>query len=104
MKRIYPILAVFSLITFAGCGSMNMGGAAVNSYIAGNAPALESNVHNANMIAAESWAKIGCHIPYDAVAHGDTRTAAAILELCGPPAGFLVVKSNGTSVSIQPAQ
>ena len=106
MRKFLSLIIILALcLCLSACGSMNMGGAAVNSYLAGNAPAAESNIHNANLIAAEAWSKVGCHIPYDAVAKGDQRTAAAIIELCGPPAGYLVVKSNGTSIAIsQPAQ
>lgn len=99
-KLIILALCIFAFGLY-GCGSMNMGVSAANNYIAANSSATVANVHQANLQAAELWGKIGCGMTYDAVVNSDEKTSAAIIALCGAPKGFLLVKSTGTTVSIQ---
>jgi hypothetical protein len=84
-------------LLLAGCAEVNAGAGAATNYLAGQSRAAAANVRAANDAAATAWAELGCATPYGEVARngtGNPRFAAAIVELCGPPAGFALVRTH----------
>jgi hypothetical protein len=91
--------AAVSVLPLTGCADYNAVVSGATSYASGQVTVQQQNIQAVNDVNAKAWADAGCAVPYGEIVRngsGHTGLAAAIVELCGAPAGTTLIRMQGT--------
>ena len=91
------ILFIAGCLALTGCAEFQSAWTATNTATSAGIKATQKNVQGTNDNIAQGWADEGCAIPYGEVVRngsGNPNLPLAIIELCGAPAGTVVLKTS----------
>ena len=101
MTKAFPAFLCV-LLALSGCAWVDSTVSGANNYIAGEIKTTQKNVQATNDNAATIWVDSGCAIPYGEVVRngtGNPNMPAAVITLCGAPAGFTMIHSTPTATA-----